>query len=501
MTFRNICREALHALSRNWMRSLLTVLGIVVGVAAFICVVAIGKAGSSRIQDQLQALGDNFIWIEAGSRARNGVRAGARGTKTLVLGDAQAILDQVPLIKASVPNVDGTIQVIYEGQNWSTRYRGVTPEFLQVRRWNIRLGNFFSESDVQNNALVCVLGQTVVDYLFAANDPIDKVIRVKGLPCKVVGVFEAKGFSANGQDQDDFVVMPYTTVARRVTGTFWLDDIFCSAISPESMTEATKQITALLRERHHLNPGEDDDFNVRRPEDLIQAQLASREVMRLLLASIASLSLIVGGIGIMNIMLVAVTQRTKEIGIRLAVGATEGVIQFQFLLEAIAIGLLGGVLGMTLGFFSSGLVADLFNFPTELTTNTFMFLISEFNSNISSIASASAFVLLKLNMKLNVEPSPILLFTLTLPPCGSTNCLTIASPNPVPPYILDVPLDAWRKVSKTRSMLFSVMPIPVSVTANSMVAFSASSLSKRTLTVIFPCAVNFTALLTRFRMI
>jgi len=372
MTFRNICREALHALSRNWMRSLLTVLGIVVGVAAFICVVAIGKAGSSRIQDQLQALGDNFIWIEAGSRARNGVRAGARGTKTLVLGDAQAILDQVPLIKASVPNVDGTIQVIYEGQNWSTRYRGVTPEFLQVRRWNIRLGNFFSEGDVQNNALVCVLGQTVVDYLFGANDPIDKVIRVKGLPCKVVGVFEAKGFSANGQDQDDFVVMPFTTVQKRITGTFWLDDIFVSAISRSAMPEALKEIEQLLRERHHLTASEDPDFNVRSPEELLQAQLAASRILTMLLGTTAFLALLVGGIGIMNIMLVSVTQRTREIGVRMAVGATERDVQAQFLSEAMVLSVIGAVLGVAVGIAFSYIVDSVFLFPAKLTTETLL---------------------------------------------------------------------------------------------------------------------------------
>jgi putative ABC transport system permease protein len=372
MTFRNICREALHALSRNWMRSLLTVLGIVVGVAAFICVVAIGKAGSSRIQDQLQALGDNFIWIEAGSRARNGVRAGARGTKTLVLGDAQAILDQVPLIKASVPNVDGTIQVIYEGQNWSTRYRGVTPEFLQVRRWNIRLGNFFSEGDVQNNALVCVLGQTVVDYLFGANDPIDKVIRVKGLPCKVVGVFEAKGFSANGQDQDDFVVMPFTTVQKRITGTFWLDDIFVSAISRSAMPEALKEIEQLLRERHHITASEDPDFNVRSPEELLQAQLAASRILTMLLGTTAFLALLVGGIGIMNIMLVSVTQRTREIGVRMAVGATERDVQAQFLSEAMVLSVIGAVLGVAVGIAFSYIVDSVFLFPAKLTTETLL---------------------------------------------------------------------------------------------------------------------------------
>src|SRR6266436_2989678 len=371
MNFRSLIREATAALRRNWIRSVLTILGISVGVGAFICVVAIGNAGSSGIEKQLQSLGDNFIWIEAGSRARNGVRYGARGDRTLILADATAIAEQVPLIKSMSPNADGSLQVIYEGENWATRFRGVTPEFLQIRRWNMRLGAFFTQADVDASAPVCVLGQTVVDNLFGNEDPIGKTVRAKSMPCKVVGVLRAKGFSATGQDQDDVVVMPFTTAQKRITGTFWLDDIFCSAISRDTMTEATNQITELLRERHHLTSAEDDDFNVRRPEDLIQAQLATSRIMTILLASVASLSLLIGGIGIMNIMLVSVTQRTREIGVRLAVGATESDVQLQFLSEAIALSLLGGLLGLLAGLLSSALVENLFQMPTKLSPQIF----------------------------------------------------------------------------------------------------------------------------------
>ena len=371
MNFRNIVREAGTALRRHWIRSLLTILGIGVGVGAFICVVAIGNAGSSSIEDQLQSLGDNFIWVEAGSRARNGMRAGSRGTRTLVMADATAIMQQVPLIKSMSPNVDGHIQAIYEGQNWSTQYRGVTPEFLQIRRWKVRSGTFFSQADVELDQPVCVLGQTVVDNLFGSEDPVGKTMRVQAMPCKVVGVLQAKGFSATGQDQDDFVVLPYTTAQKRITGQFWLDDIFCSAVSRSAMPEATRQIMGLLRERHHINPGEDEDFNIRRPEDVVQAQLAASQTMTILLASIASLSLLVGGIGIMNIMLVSVTQRTREIGIRLAIGATELDVQLQFLSEAIALSLFGGILGLAVGFGASYGVENLFQFPTRLTPQIF----------------------------------------------------------------------------------------------------------------------------------
>ena len=371
MKFKNIIREATTVLKRNGVRSVLTMLGISVGVGAFICVVAIGNAGTSTIEKQLQNLGDNFIWIEAGSRSRNGVRYGARGDRTLIWQDATAIAEQVPLIKSMSPNVDGHIQVVYQGENWSTQFRGVTPEFLQIRRWTIRSGAFFTDADVDAAAPVCVLGQTVVDNLFGSENPIGKSIRVQSMPCTVVGVLQAKGFSATGQDQDDFVVMPFATAEKRISGTFWLDDIFCSAVSREAMPEATKQIVALLRERHHLNPGEDNDFNIRRPEDVVQAQLATSRIMTILLASIASLSLLVGGIGIMNIMLVSVTQRTREIGIRLAVGATEWDVKLQFLSEAIALSLLGGMLGLLAGFLSTGLVEDLFQMPTKLSPEIF----------------------------------------------------------------------------------------------------------------------------------
>jgi putative ABC transport system permease protein len=371
MNLRNILREASAALKRNWVRSVLTTLGISVGVGAFICVVAIGNAGSSSIEKQLQNLGDNFIWIEAGSRAKNGVRYGARADRTLILADATAIVQQVPLIKAMSPNVDGHLQVIYEGENWSTQFRGVTPEFLQIRRWDLRLGAFFTDADVDASAPVCVLGQTVVDNLFGSDNPIGKVVRVQAMPCKVVGVLQGKGFSATGQDQDDFIVMPFTTAQKRIAGTFWLDDIFCSAVSREAMPEATNQIIGLLRERHHLNPAEDNDFNIRRPEDVVQAQLATSRIMTILLASVASLSLLVGGIGIMNIMLVSVTQRTREIGLRLAVGATESDVQLQFLSEAIALSLLGGLLGLLAGLISSALVENLFQMPTKLSYDIF----------------------------------------------------------------------------------------------------------------------------------
>jgi putative ABC transport system permease protein len=368
MNVRTVCHQAMIALRRNWLRSILTILGISIGVAAFICVVAMGNAGSAQIEAQLQNLGDNFVWVEAGSRARNGVRAGSRGTRSLVMGDAEAILQQVPLIRTVVPNVDGPVQVVYGGQNWSTTYRGVSPPFTQVRKWEVTAGTFFTDADVKSNALVCVLGGTVVGFLFGDRDPIGQTVRIKDLPCKVVGVLAAKGFAANGRDQDDVVMLPYTTVQKRITGEFWLDDIFCSAVSREAMPEVSREISALLRERHHLGPQEDEDFNIRSPEELLLAQLAASHIMTVLLASIASLALLVGGIGIMNIMLVSVSQRTREIGIRVALGATETDVQAQFLSEALALSLLGGVLGLAVGTGSALLIGTAY--PAKLTAGT-----------------------------------------------------------------------------------------------------------------------------------
>jgi putative ABC transport system permease protein len=367
MQLSTIFREALQALVRNRMRSLLTMLGIVMGVGSFICVVAVGRAGSSRVEQQLSNVGDNLIWVEAGSRARNGVRIGSRGTKTLVVGDSQAVLDQVPGVKSASPNVDGRIQAVYGNLNWGTQYRGVSPEYFEIRKWVVRLGGAFTQDDMERNAPVCVLGNTVATNLFDEEDPIGKTINIQSVPFKVVGVLEARGFSTTGQDQDDFVVMPLTTAQKRITGTEWLDDIFFSAASREEIPEVTRRITGVMRERHHLRAGEDDDFNIRTPEELIRAQLASANVFTLLLASAASLSLLVGGIGIMNIQLISVTERTREIGIRMAIGATEQDIQMQFLSEAIVMSLIGGLLGVLAGILGSLLLKNTLHWEMQLS--------------------------------------------------------------------------------------------------------------------------------------
>src|SRR5215472_4597482 len=367
MYLSTIIREALQALVRNRIRSLLTMLGIIMGVGSFICVVAVGHAGSSRVEDQLSKVGDNLIWVEAGSRARNGVRIGSRGTKTLTEGDVQAVLNQVPGVKSATPNVDGHIQAVYGNLNWGTQYRGVSPEFFEIRKWEFRLGGTFTQDDVDHNAPVCVLGQTVATSLFGDDDPLGQTINIQAVPFKVIGVLQGRGFSATGQDQDDFVVMPLTTAQKRITGQEWLDDIFFSAASREAIPEVTRQIIGVMRERHHLRASDDDDFNIRTPEELIRAQLAAANVFTLLLGSAASLSLLVGGIGIMNIMLVSVTERTREIGIRLAIGATEQDIQMQFLSEAMVMSLIGGALGVLTGVVGAFLLQNTLHWEMKLS--------------------------------------------------------------------------------------------------------------------------------------
>src|ERR1700730_11956749 len=367
MDYSALLRSALVALLRNKMRSMLTVMGITIGIAAVICVVAIGKAGQSRVEQQMNNLGDNFVWIEAGGRAVNGVRTGTHGTPSLSMADAAAIKTQIALIKNVSPNVDDHVQVIYADQNWFTSYHGVSPEYFDIKRWSVDEGAVFTQDDVERAADVCVVGRTVRDQLFGPEDPIGKVIRVKELPCKVIGVLHPKGLSMSGQDQDDTIILPYTTGQKKIKGNAWLDDILCSAVSQSAVKIAGQEAAAILRDRHHLRPEEVDDFNIRNPEDIIQAQLESSKTLTVLLIAIASIPLIVGGIGIMNVMLVSVTERPREIGVRVAVGATEEAIQLQFLGESIMLSLVGGAAGVLFGIFGSYLVGQTLRWPMQMS--------------------------------------------------------------------------------------------------------------------------------------
>ncbi len=361
-----VVRVALRALARNKMRTTLTMLGIIIGVGAVICTVAIGEGASNQVQEQLRNLGDNLLFISAGDVNQHGVHMGSAATKTLKLGDAKAIQQQVSLIAKLSPGVGSQAQIVYENQNWNTRVRGVTPEYLEVRRWVIASGSAFTQRDVDSAADVCLIGQTVVENLFGDEDPLGKTIRVRNLPFKIIGVLAPRGQSPFGNDEDDTIIAPFTTVQKKLAGIDWLHFIVCSAVSQEAIPPAEQQISSLLRERHHLRPDEDDDFIIRSPNDLAQVTAQTGQVMTLLLASIASVSLLVGGIGIMNIMLVSVTERTREIGVRMAVGATERDVQMQFLSEALVLSLLGGAAGVVVGVVSSMAVSSMLQWPTRV---------------------------------------------------------------------------------------------------------------------------------------
>jgi putative ABC transport system permease protein len=361
-------REAVRALSRNRLRSALSAIGIAIGIAAVVCVVAIGTAGSRSAEQQLHNLGDNLVWIEAGSRNVNGVRSGSHGMTSLTMGDAEAISKGVPFIKSVSPNVDGTVLIASGNRNWTTHYRGVTPQFLDIRRWEVAEGAPFTSRDVVHASNVCLIGQTVRQQLFGAEKAVGKYIRINKQIFRVVGVLEPKGQSGYGRDQDDTVILPYTTVQKKLRGKgfTWLDDIMCSAVTLDDANPAIDQIRALLRERHHIRPGEQDDFNIRHPEEVIKAQIAAKRTLGFFLISVASIALLVGGIGIMNVMLVSVTERTREIGLRLAVGATTWAIQIQFLGEAVMLSLFGGLLGVFVGVAGSFTLGYVLGWPMSI---------------------------------------------------------------------------------------------------------------------------------------
>jgi putative ABC transport system permease protein len=367
MSLAGIMRMAFRALGRNKTRTMLTMLGITIGIAAVICTVALGDGSSQLIEAQLDNLGDNMIWVAAGGRNLSGVRTGTGATKSLHEDDAYAILRQIPEVKKVSPNSSGHAQIVYENKNWNTLYRGNTPDFLTVRAFGIAEGRGITQKEVDSLADVVVLGQTVKDQLFGDEDPIDKIIRVNSLPLRVVGVLSAKGISPQGWDQDDFILMPLRTAQHKIKGVDWLDDIFISAQSTTVMDKATDKISTLLRQRHKLGPLEDNDFSIRHPEDVLNARKQAAETFALMLAATASVALLIGGIGIMNIMLVSVTERTREIGVRMAVGATERDVQGQFLTEAMVLSLLGGGCGIFFGILASEGLSAMLSWPTSVS--------------------------------------------------------------------------------------------------------------------------------------
>ncbi|WP_337288660.1 ABC transporter permease [Candidatus Methylomirabilis sp.] len=355
-------RIALMALRVNRLRSALTMLGIIIGVAAVIAMMAVGSGATAQIQEQIRSIGSNVIIVLSGSTTSGGMRVGAGSVMTLSEDDTKAIADECPAVALAASSTRGTAQVILGNDNWSTVIQGVTPEYLAIRDFQVVNGRPFTWQDVDGATKVALVGHTVVKNLFGGTDPVGQTIRIKKVPFTVIGSLSAKGQSAWGQDQDDIILLPISTAKKKVLGVSQANAravgaIVAQARSPMVMREAEEQIVALLRQRHRLQPDEDNDFTVRNLVEMFAAQEQAARVMSILLGAIASVSLVVGGIGIMNIMLVSVTERTREIGLRLAVGARARDILTQFLVEAVTLSLIGGLVGIALGLSVSILIS------------------------------------------------------------------------------------------------------------------------------------------------
>ena len=361
---------ALRALRRNKMRSLLTALGIIIGVASVVAMVAVGNGAQARITSQVSALGENLLTVFAGSKRSGGVSSGLGSASTITLADAEAIAREVTDVAAVSPEVSSTAQAIANGRNWSTTIAGESSAYLKIRDWKLAAGSMFTEREVRSAAKVAVIGSKPANELFGPLNPVGQSVRVKNIPFVIIGLLESKGAGMGGQNQDDKIIIPYTTAMKRITGDKFLRSVNVQIASTERMEVAQQQITSLLRQRHRLTAGHDDDFNIFNQKEIADTVNSISKIITLLLGSIASISLVVGGIGIMNIMLVSVTERTREIGIRIAVGAQPGDIRLQFLIEAVTLSLLGGLIGVLCGVGASQLVGMVADFKAVVSTGS-----------------------------------------------------------------------------------------------------------------------------------
>ncbi len=370
---------ALTSLYANKMRSLLTMLGIIIGVGAVIALVSVGMGVRSNVTNSIASLGSNMLIVSPGSSNRGGVRGAAGSMQTLKYDDAKAIKDKIKNIDFVSPSVSSSYQVVYGNNNWKTSVQGVTPEFMSIRALTIGYGSFVSTDDMNKRNRVAVIGTTVASNLFAKENPVGKNIRINNQPYKVIGLLESKGQSSVGQDQDDVIYVPLTTAQERMLGITYVQSINIQVTNQEKMDQVQAEVETLLRSRHHILAGKDDDFNVRNLTSLMETVNQSTAMLTLLLGAIAGISLIVGGIGIMNIMMVSVTERTREIGIRKALGATFMNIMTQFLIESMVIGIIGGIIGIGMGCIASKVIAQLGSFTTVITITpivvSFMFAV------------------------------------------------------------------------------------------------------------------------------
>ncbi|HYV00118.1 MAG TPA: ABC transporter permease [Pyrinomonadaceae bacterium] len=370
MNLAMIIRVAFRALVRNKMRAILTMLGIIIGVSAVIAMVSIGQGAQASVQAQIESIGTNLLFVSAGAQNVGGVRSGTgdTGTNTLTVEDLDAIKREVPSVAMVTPTVNSRTQLVVGNMNWNTSLQGVSEQYPEVRKWTIQSGTFFTDADVRTAGRVIVIGQTVADNLFPGMDPVGQTLRVANLPFRVSGVMTRKGQDQQGRDQDDIAFAPYTTVQKKVLGSPRLQVAYASAISQDATYTAQEQITELLRQRHKLGDNEANDFTVRNMTDIAEAANETNNTMTLLLACIASVSLLVGGIGIMNIMLVSVTERTREIGIRMAIGARSSAVRSQFLIESIVLSLTGGFIGIVLGVIVSVSIPKFLGWPTLVSS-------------------------------------------------------------------------------------------------------------------------------------
>ena len=364
MNVTNLLKIALRALANNKLRAFLTMLGIIIGVASVITMLAIGQGSKKSIQTQIAEMGSNMIMIHPGAEMRGGVRQDPSAMQTLKLDDFKSLQDETNFLSAVSPNVSSSGQLINGANNYPSSVTGVSPEYLEIRQLSIENGTMFTNADIQSSAKVCVIGKTIVDNLFPdGSDPIGKVIRFNKIPFKVVGVLKSKGYNSMGMDQDDVVLAPYTTVMKRLLAVTYLQGIFASALTEDMTDNATEEITAILRKNYKLKESDDDDFTIRSQQELSTMLNTTTDLMTTLLACIAGISLVVGGIGIMNIMYVSVTERTREIGLRMSVGARGIDILSQFLIEAILISITGGIIGILIGIGASFAVKNIAHWP------------------------------------------------------------------------------------------------------------------------------------------
>jgi putative ABC transport system permease protein len=360
-------RIALRALMVNKMRSALTMLGIIIGVGAVIAMIAVGSGAKASIAERIASMGSNMLIVMSGSSTSGGLRFGSGTVPTLTVDDAKAILSEIPSVKYVAPTLPGVAQVVYGNQNWSTSIQGTTPEMLDIREWPVASGRSFTQQDLDGATKVCLLGTTVVENLFGGIDPVGQIVRIKNVPFTVIGVLDDKGQTSFGHDQDDTIFVPLTTAQKRLFGMQFpgmVRTITVQARGPEVMGEVEEEINAVLRQRHRIQPNQDNDFSVRNLTEIMSTAQETASVMSLLLGAIASISLMVGGIGIMNIMLVSVTERTREIGIRIAVGAKGRDILLQFLIESLVLSLIGGIVGIGIGVAGTLILSSLTQWPT-----------------------------------------------------------------------------------------------------------------------------------------